>query len=307
MAKLTLVLATLCFIVYKLFFAYNIQDILSSFSFTWNNSKLVIGILTLLLLSVNLTLEALKWKISIQKHEAITLGRALKCVLAGISLGILTPNHVGDFAGKTFFLTTYSKVKGAVVSMIGSIAQTLSILFMGSIGLWLVLFFRDYFSLTVFYLGLTVILLLCIAILYLFLNIQRINPFVKNYKIQPYIEALTGYSQKELSILLLLSVLRFGVFNTQYYLLLHFFEVAVPIAYAFPALAAIFLVQSFVPSFILIEVGVRGATALFFLGLFSTNTSGILLAAYSLWMINLMLPGLMGLYYIVKLKWRIPS
>jgi DNA-binding response OmpR family regulator len=51
-------------------------------------------------------------------------------------------------------------------------------------------------------------------------------------------------------------------------------------------------------------MGVRGATALFFLGLFSTNTSGILLAAYSLWILNIMFPALLGLYFILKLKAR---
>ena len=60
--------------------------------------------------------------------------------------------------------------------------------------------------------------------------------------------------------------------------------------------------QSFVPSFILVEVGMRGASALWFFGIFTAVVTPVLLTAYSLWIINLMIPGLVGLVFI--LKWR---
>jgi hypothetical protein len=85
------------------------------------------------------------------------------------------------------------------------------------------------------------------------------------------------------------------------------FNVIIPAHQAFSALAAIFGIQAFVPSFILIEMGVRGATAIYFLSTYSSNIAGILLAAYTLWILNIMLPGLIGLYFIVKMKARSTS
>jgi hypothetical protein len=54
-------------------------------------------------------------------------------------------------------------------------------------------------------------------------------------------------------------------------------------------------------------MGIRGALALFFIGQFSTFNLGILQAAYSLWIINMMLPGLVGLFYLLTFKWKTPS
>lgn len=303
-AKIILVAAILGFIVYKLFFANDIQDIATAFSFTWTSSKIILLLSVLILVVPNILLESRKWMITLKQHENVSFKQSIQSVTAGIALGIITPNRVGEIAGKALFLETYDKVKGAVVSFIGSIAQTLSIVFCGSFGLWILALRQHYINATLFYIGLVVIAVLLAVLYYLYVNIHWLNRIIRWKKITPYIDAFTHYSRSELTSLLLLSLVRFGVFNLQYFLLLHFFDVSISAIDAFPALAAIFIVQAFAPSIILIEMGVRGATALFFLGLFSSNSSGILLAAYTLWIINIMLPGMMGSFYILKLKWR---
>ncbi|AMS26457.1 hypothetical protein AEM51_04890 [Bacteroidetes bacterium UKL13-3] len=303
-AKLTLVLGTLCFIVYKLFFAYNIQDLASGNNFTFTNSKIILLTATVLLIVPNIAIDSLKWKLVMIQHEKVSWLQSLQAVSAGIALGIITPNRIGDFAGKALFLKTYDKIKGAIASFIGSIAQTLAIVCCGSVGLWILTLQQQYINNVQFYCGLVAIGILLSLVYYLYINIHWLNRIISWRKITPYVDAFTHYSQKELTTLFILSLIRFGIFNIQYFLLLHFFDVPIAMQYAFPSLAAIFVVQAFVPSIILIEMGVRGATALFFLGLFSTNTSGILLAAYSLWILNIMFPALLGLYFILKLKAR---
>lgn len=303
-AKLTLVLATLAFILYKLFFAYDIQDIAAVLTFSWTPTKIVLLLTVLLLVIPNVLLESRKWMITMKQHEDVNFKQSIQSVTAGIALGIITPNRIGDFAGKALFLQSYDKIKGAVVSFIGSIAQTLSIVCCGSFGLWMLAFNQGYINTTWFYAGLIALPILLSLLYYVYLNIHWLKLIITWKKITPYIDAFTHYSRGELTSLLLLSLARFAIFNLQYFLLLHFFDVPLAAIDGFPALAAIFVVQAFVPSFILIEMGVRGATALFFLGLFSANSSGILLAAYTLWIINIMLPGMMGLFFIGKLKWR---
>ncbi|MES2558199.1 MAG: lysylphosphatidylglycerol synthase domain-containing protein [Bacteroidota bacterium] len=303
-AKIILVAGTLGFIVYKLFFAYDIQNIVASSSFTWTTTNIILLASVFILVIPNIALEGRKWMLTMRQYEPVRFIQAIKSVTAGIALGIITPNRVGDFAGKALFLQSYDKIKGAVVSFIGSIAQTLSIIFCGSFGLWTLAFQQGYISSTLFYAGLFALPVLLALLFYVYINIHWLHYIIRWKKAKPFIDAFTHYTGRELSSLFLLSMLRFGIFNFQYFLLLHFFGVPIAAADAFPALFAIFVVQAFVPSFILIEMGVRGATALFFLGLFSTNSSGILLAAYTLWIINIMLPGLMGLFFILKLKWR---
>jgi hypothetical protein len=302
--KLTIVLATLGFIVYKLFFAFNIQDIAAKAPFEWTLSGTLLLAAVLLLVIPNIALEGRKWMITMQQHERVHFMQAIQSVTAGIALGIITPNRIGDIAGKALFLKTYDKVKGAVVSFISSVAQTLSIVCCGSFGLWILAYDQHSINMPWFYGGLIFIAVGLGMLYYIYINIHWIKRIISWKKITVYVDAFTHYTSRELTSLLGLSLLRFGVFNLQYFLLLHFFNVPIPAHQAFPALAAIFVVQAFVPSFILIEMGVRGATALFFLGLYSAHSSGILLAAYTLWIINIMLPGLMGLFFILKLKWR---
>jgi len=64
----------------------------------------------------------------------------------------------------------------------------------------------------------------------------------------------------------------------------------------------IFLIQTLVPSIALIEIGVRTNVALFVLGLISSNAIGILSASLLLWMINLMLPAIVGAFLLFQIK-----
>ena len=98
--KLILVLATLGFIVYKLFFSNDIQDIIATLSVTWTASKIILLFVILLLVIPNIALESLKWKLVMRQHEQVSWFQSLKSVTAGIALGIITPNRIGDFAGK---------------------------------------------------------------------------------------------------------------------------------------------------------------------------------------------------------------
>lgn len=301
-AKLIVILSTIAFIIYKLEYAYHIQQLYSQMSHWWNgNSWSVIG-LVLVLMPINWWLEMLKWKLVMREHEKVTNIQALKSIATGITLSIITPNQIGDIAGKSLFLEKYSKLKGAAASICGNLAQMIVMLVVGcwAIALWLgKLYLPD-----LYYLLLVAALFAGIACIVLFLKINLLPQLITHKKIAPYIEALAAYSTLQLSGLLLLSALRLLVFSSQFYLLLYLFNIHLPIETAAMCIALIFVSQTILPSFILIEIGVRGAVALFFLGLYTDNQAGILGASYGLWMVNMMIPGLIGLYFLATLKWR---
>ncbi len=249
-------------------------------------------------------MEALKWKVIMHKHESISTLQSWKSVLTGITLSIVTPNQIGDTVGKALYLESYSKLKGAVSTVIGGIAQTIPSLILGCIaGLY---FVYTQWEISNFQFGLLAILTAAfiIALIYYFLRIALLQQYFIHTKINPYIVAFSNYNSSELKQLLTLSTIRLIVFSSQYYLFLLFFGVYISPVQAFTSISLIFLAQSFLPSFILIEIGVRGVVALFFIGLYSTNIIGILQAAYSLWILNMMIPALVGLYFLLTLKWK---
>ena len=61
-------------------------------------------------------------------------------------------------------------------------------------------------------------------------------------------------------------------------------------------------VVSVIPTIAITEIGVRGSVALFLFGLVSANTVGILSATFVMWVINLLLPALIGTIFIFTLK-----
>jgi hypothetical protein len=65
-------------------------------------------------------------------------------------------------------------------------------------------------------------------------------------------------------------------------------------------ISLIFFVQSILPSFALTEIGIRGAVAVYFFSHITDNTTGIILSAFSLWLINIILPSLTGIIFVIK-------
>ncbi len=65
-----------------------------------------------------------------------------------------------------------------------------------------------------------------------------------------------------------------------------------------------FWVMAIIPSVAIADLGVRGEAAIYFLSSFSTLTNpiAILLSTTLLWIINLILPALIGCFFVFKMK-----
>ncbi len=301
--KLILAAGILGFIGYKLIYAYHISDLWAHFQFNLTVYSATLLVFTLLLMPLNWHLEVVKWKVIIRKHEPASTFKAYKSILSGITLGIVTPNQIGSLAGKAVYLDQLPKVKGAVATLLGDLAQTFAAVIIGSYGL-LGLYFHmnptsDVNPVPAFIL----LTLINAGVAWLFLHIHLLQRFDRWKWLTPYIAIGTDYSRSELTQLLILSGLRFLLFTSQYYVLLFVFGINLTPAEWAMSVLSIYTVISFAPSFIMIQLGIRGALALYFVGLFTGNTVGVLLSTYSLWIINLMIPGLIGLYFLLTHKW----
>ena len=110
------------------------------------------------------------------------------------------------------------------------------------------------------------------------------------------------YSNLELLKVLSLSLLRYLIFSIQFYLL--FLVYGCDFGF-FPALLMIsmtFFVMSIVPTFTIAELGVRGAVSAFFFGKLTIDVLPVLNATFSLWLINLALPALIGAFFIFHFR-----
>lgn len=308
--KIALAVFTISFILYKLLVAYQIDKKFIQFHFDFSFQNSLYLVFAVLLLFANWGLETAKWHLLINQFEKINYLNSLKAVFSGVALSIITPNQIGDFAGKVIHLKTLNKIKGSLVAVIGNTAQVLVTAVFGTYAILAFATKADYFVFIYWkQLALTFFVMHIFAIIgYLRIDLlYRILSRTKYFnKTEKYIIVFKSYSKTQLFKVLTFSSLRYSVYLIQYVLLLQFFGVHIGLLNCFIGVVAVFCIQSLVPSFILLDIGLRGAAAIFvFEELSNFDKSielGVLLSAYSLWIINMMLPSLLGLIFILKHK-----
>ena len=142
------------------------------------------------------------------------------------------------------------------------------------------------------------LVLLNVLIVFLFLNASLFSTILSKIKFlskyEKYNEVFSFYNTTELAKVLLYSVARYAVFTTQFFILLQLFEVNIVYADAIFLIMIMLFVVSIIPTIAITEIGVRGSVAIFLFGLLSTNTTGIFSATFVMWIINLLLPALIG-------------
>jgi len=78
------------------------------------------------------------------------------------------------------------------------------------------------------------------------------------------------------------------------------FGVDIDLIQAIISITLTYLFLTLIPTTTLVELGVRGSLAIFFVGIFSENTLGIVLASIFIWIINIAIPAIVGSFFLLK-------
>ena len=120
---------------------------------------------------------------------------------------------------------------------------------------------------------------------------------------QRHLRVLEDVNATILVSILSLSTARYVVFIVQYYLMFSVFGINVNWWQAFWAVSVVFLVIAVVPSLgFLSELGIRWQAGIQVVQLYSSNITGIFATSLSIWIINLVIPALIGGFLILALK-----
>ena len=264
-------------------------------------------ILAFLLLFVNWGIETIKWKKLIDPIADYSFSKMFKAVFGGITMSIITPNRVGEIPGRALLLNNQPELKSIIVNTsLGSFSQLIATVLFGCIGMCFLYVGKSPFNLNGMQLHVAIILLIsatlfCLMVYFKFdlitNRLQKIR-WLKKYDLSASVK---NFTKLELTGILLLSLIRYGIFCGQFYLVLTAF--GIPISYENIYLIFIyFLVASLIPTILLSEIGVRGSVAIIVFGLISDNSLAILIASVSLWIINIGIPAILGLYSLKQLK-----
>ena len=305
--KVTIAILSVWFLYQQIFIKNDIASVKHAFTNIFNNSETIILLLSVIVLMFfNWGLEALQWKYLVKKMEHISLLKSLQAVFSGVTIGLFTPNRIGEYGGRVFYLEKNNRLKGVLITIVGNFSQLIITLVLGAISLHL--FFFYYFHLQSyvdFYTLLSaeiVLIFLSLLLSGLFFNLSSLSSFSKKIISNKYAAVFSYYNRNELSKVFLLSFARYLVFSLQFFILLKAGGINLIWSDAVTLIPLIFLVISTIPSFALTEIGVRGSAALFFIGLVSDKQVEIITAAFLLWLINISLPALIGLAGIFKVR-----
>ena len=261
----------------------------------FNKNQSVLGIALLLLLSIlNRSFEILKWQNLVSYLHKITLFDSTKQVLGALTAGLFTPNGIGEYAGKALFFEKSQAKNIVFLNLIcNGIQVVISILF-GLLGLWYLGF------------GKWVTLLLAIVLGFGILGFGLKKVRIKGYSIEKILSKINEIPKKIHQKNGYLAVCRYLIFSHQYYLLFLAFDVQLPYFTLMATIAAVYFLASSLPTFQFLDFAVKGSVAVYFFGLLNVNEWIVVFISTLMWLLNVVLPVLIGSYFVLnfKSKWK---
>lgn len=251
--------------------------------FSWQVSQLnplvicAIGILSLL----NWALEIKKWQTLSGQLVAMDYLKAGRQTLVSFTLSITTPNRLGEYPAKALFFPKIQLRQVLWLNLCGNMAQLLITLLFGLTGLALVM---DKLSIDLP--GVSLIILGLIAVGGLLIYLKRSNS-LKHW-------AMPGLNGPRALRVLLLATLRYLSFATAFLLLLSELS-GIPVTLELLALTGCYyLLVSMVPTWLVLDVVVKGGTAVWLFGLLGFPALSVMGAVLLMWLFNYLLPALIG-------------
>jgi hypothetical protein len=262
-----------------------------------------------LLMIVNWSIEACKWMMAVRRIQPVDFFTAFKAVLSGVSFAVSTPNRTGEYLGRILYMKEGKRLRAISITIVSSMSQLIITLLMGSIGLMLLMEKLEAADLASVLWIRVVLVIVLITVLILTLLYFRLSWLVRwldrlpgARKYSYFINALEEFNATLLWSLLSLSAARFFVFIIQYFLLFRLFGVELSLWEGFLSMSVVFLIMAILPTIALVELGLRGEVSLKVLQLFSANGLGIGLTTATVWLINLVIPAIIGSLLILSVK-----
>lgn len=305
--KLIILVLTCWFIYNKLSAPQSLEKIKAFFNQPFSPRTIWLLSVTGGLMLVNWGAEVFKWRYLIRKIEKVSLWKSTESLLAGLTLAIFTPNRIGEYGGRILYLERKNRVKGVFAMGVGAFSQMLVTNVIGAAAFFFfALRFIELNRAVEIALGLGILIFCGLFILFYF-NVRWLYPILLSFrflrKFRRFFRVLLIYRKKELLGSLLFSLLRYAVFTTQHFLLIHLFLPSLDYVTSMMLISVILMVQSIIPTMAMLDdLGVRGATSAYFFDFVVSpaDASFVLASAFGVWAVNIILPAIAGLVFVFK-------
>lgn len=262
-------------------------------------------IAAIVLMPLNWMAETEKWRQIVNRYEPFPRAKAFLAVMTGVSFSLFTPNRVGEYGGRMVYVKPENQWRAVVANLAGNFCQFLVLIGAGAIGSVYVINRFNIIDASLGNLLIAAAFAGSATMLWCWFHLETVIEFIKQIRvIRPFLPwlrrlnlgVIRQFSKSDLTDILLWAVVRFSIYSVQYYLLLRFFGINPGLLAGFAGIAALFLLQTSIPLPPVAGLVARGNMAVFLWEQFGANEISALAATFSLWVINLVLPALIGTF-----------
>lgn len=251
-------------------------------------------LILLLFTSANWFFEVLKWQNLVNSFKKISFFEASQQTFGSLTASIFTPNRIGEYGAKMLYFKKDNAKRIVLLNFVHNSSQMLITTLFGVIGI-----FSSTFNIqhSIFNIAIFISIPIIFIIAFFFRKIE-----VYGFSIQKLIDKIRKLDRNILLKTFSFSMLRYVVFSTQFLVLLLFFDVEIEIIVAFSTIFTMYLLASILPSIHLMDVAIKGSVALFLFSQLGVEDWKILTVTSLMWFFNLVLPVVLGSYFVLRFK-----
>lgn len=290
--NMLLIFAAYAYLAYKLVIFDNYASFFAAFTHANTWFYLAITII-FLLMPLNVVAEAGKWRVLLSKIEKMTIWGAQRQVYYGFVGAFITPYHAGDYPARAMLIKDKDNWSAAVgLGLVGTVAMLVVELIFGIPATWLFVSYNQSLPMQYFAVAFIVIILLLSVLPHIVRYLSQKE--WKYTQMRQLSVALSNVSYSLFMKTIAWSLLRYAIWAVQLALALHVCGVGMTLEQYLIAIPLYYMVVAFFPSLPALNVAIRGSWSLIIFGVFSPNTAAIALAVVLIWLINTVVPMLIG-------------
>jgi hypothetical protein len=236
--------------------------------------------------ALNWSLEALKWQVLCRPLLPLSFSSALGGVLSGLALSVGVP--LGNLLGRAWRLHDVERKKVYALAVLNSATQSWVTFFGGAVA-------AIFYSRTYGEAGLAVALLLLIMLLAWLLKSKYLQSWFAK---RGWSAVWVLHQARQRWAIVGYSLLRYGVFCSQFAAVLGFLEAELSLWELFVGVSLTYLLKSLLPFFnLFLDLGLREGAALLVFSAWAVSPWVVLSASLLVWLFNLFLPTVFGLVW----------
>ncbi len=262
----------------------------------------------LALVPVNWALESLKWQLLVNKIQTISFTDAVCSTLSGLLSGLALPAQIGDVVGRVAALNIAHRSRTIGAAFISGGIQFYAAIFAGLLSLF---FLWDRLgagraSLVM----LTLLLGIVVAAGFLMFIFRK--PLLAGIpsnglwrKVRSSLEVINDYSNGELLLAFGIGALRYLTYMAQFVAGLLLFAFELSFIELVSCVALVLMIKTVMPALNLLgDLGLRGVSAVLIFGKFGILPDEIIAVTLLIWVTNILIPALFGLFLIWVRSWK---